>query len=144
MSALAGARVRATVLNSDQNSEDKFVTTEGLVVSVAANPASSGFPLPESWKCLVLFDGAAPGEARLLVVDAMNLAVLQLDALHPPAPGDAAEALAQAGTTIKRQQLQLVKLEDEAAGLAAEVARLKKAAKKSAPAKTGPMDEGGE
>lgn len=144
MSALEGARVRATVLNPDQNSEEKFISAEGIVMSVASTPAAGGYPLPESWRCLLLCDGCAPGEARLVVVDATSVAVLQLDALHPPAPGDAAEALAQAGATIKRQQLELVKLEDEAAGLAAEVARLKKAAKKAAPAKTGPMDEGGE
>ncbi len=129
MSALEGARVRAKVLV-----ETEFVDAEGVVVAVAASPAGQ-YPLPASWQCLVLFDAPAPGEALLRVVDSTALAILSAPALTPNiTTGDAAEALAQAGATIKRQSLQLVALENESATLAAEVASLKKkASKKPAP-----------
>lgn len=133
MSALEGARVRAMVLNPDQTAEHKFLDVEGVVVSVAAGPSSSGFPLPESWKCLVLIDGAAAGEGALRVVDANNLIVLSVPALTPALTAEGAgEALTKASAKLQSQQLEIVKLEDEAAGLAAEVAALKKklAAKK--------------
>lgn len=143
MSALHGARVRVITFTNDDEGQH-VESIDGVVVAVAAQPASSGFPLPPSWQCLVLVDGAA-GEGALRVVDATRLAVLTAPGLVPTlSEGDASVALTEARETIKRQQLVAVKLEDEAAGLAAEVAALKKKIKKAAPAKAEPMDEGGE
>lgn len=121
MSALVGAMARLTL-------GDEVV--EGAIVAVAAAPNTATYPLPNEWHCLLLVDGDE-GRGKLVVVGGTQLEILSAPGLHAvlrTEPAD--EAIGKLEKTCRDRQLKIEQLESEAATLAAEVARLKKAAAK--------------